>query len=164
MISINLFKMKNKSQLWRLLTLSALFLTFFSSCKKDSAKPDAPTIDVVHLGILNTADERIFYLGQEGHFEVNIKAPGLIQKIELEIRQESGYAIFDLKKEYTGDYVGQKSVAGFSDYPVIPEGQPIGEYSFHLKVTDQLGQVASLDSKINVEAGDGTNTEHQHDH
>lgn len=164
MISYKLIKMKSKSLLWRLLTLSALFLILFSSCKKSNTKADAPTIEVVHLGILNAADERIFYLGQEGHFEVNIKAPGLVQKIELEIRQESGYAIFDLKKEYTGDYVGQKNVAGFSDYPVIPDGQPIGEYSFHLKVTDQLGQVASLDSKINVQAGDGTNTEHQHDH
>ena len=60
MIFINLFEMKSKRLLSKLLTLSALFVMLFSSCKKDSAKADAPTIDVVHLGILNAADERIF--------------------------------------------------------------------------------------------------------
>ena len=156
--------MNNKSLLWKLLILSGLFITGFSSCKKDTEKPAGPTIEVVHLGIRDVSDVGIFYLGEEGHFEVNIKAPGLIQKIELEIRQESGYALFDLKKEYTGDYVGQRELVGFSDYPIVPEGQAIGEYSFHLKVTDQLGQVANLDEKINVQAGDGTSTEHEHDH
>ncbi|MBN8857490.1 MAG: DUF4625 domain-containing protein [Sphingobacteriales bacterium] len=155
--------MKSKSLLWYIVFLPGLFLLPFTSCTKEKEKPAPPTIEVVHLGSHDASDENVFYLGEEGHFEVNIHAPGLIQKIELEIRQESGYAIFDLKKEYTGDYVGQKEVAGFVDYPVIPEGQAIGVYSFHLKVTDQLGQVANLDENINVEAGDGTNTEHQHD-
>ena len=154
--------MKSKSLLWTLLTLSAMFLTVFSSCKKNDVQTAAPTIEVVHLGIRDASDKGIFYLGEKGHFEVNIKAPGLIQKIELEIRQESGYALFDLKKEYTGDYVGKKDLSGFSDYPVIPTGQAIGVYSFHLKVTDQLGQVTNLNETINVKAGDGTNTEHEH--
>jgi hypothetical protein len=154
--------MQNKKSLWNFLLVGALLL-LFSSCSKEKEKPAAPTIEVVHLGIHEAEEDGIFYLGEEGHFEVNIKAPGRIKKIELEIDQESGYGIFSLSKVYEGDYVGKKEVPGFQDYPVIPEGEPIGAYSFHLKVTDQEGQVASLDEPITVKAGDGSG-EHEHEH
>lgn len=154
--------MKNKMSLSFLAAIT-MSLLLFSSCSKDEAKPAAPTLEVVHLGSHDAPDEGVFYLGEEGHFEVNIKAPGLIEKIELEIRQESGYGTFSLKKEYKEDYVGQKEILGFHDHPVIPEGQAIGAYSFHLKVTDQKGQVASLDANVTVQPGDGTSGEHEHD-
>lgn len=156
--------MKSNRVLWAATLLFGFSVLIFSSCSKDEENPAAPTIEVVHLGSHDSPDEGVFYLGEEGHFEVNIKAPGLIEKIELEIRQESGYGTFDLKNEYTGDYVGKKEVLGFHDHPVIPEGQAIGAYSFHLKVTDQKGQVATLDEDITVEAGDGSGGEHEHDH
>lgn len=155
--------MKNKNIFFSIALFFGLALVASSCSKKDDAKAAAPTIEVVHLGSHDAPDEGVFYLGEEGHFEINIQAPGLIKKIELEIRQESGYATFELKKEYTGDYVGQREVLGFHDHPVIPEGQAIGAYSFHLKVTDQLGQTASLDKSIQVQAGDGE-SEHEHEH
>lgn len=155
--------MEKRKLLLSVMLLSGLSLFIFSSCSKDDEKPAAPTIEVVHLGSHEAPDEGVFYLGEEGHFEVNIKAPGLIEKIDLEIRQESGYGTFDLKKEYKEDYAGKIEILGFHDHPIVPEGQAIGAYSFHLKVTDQLGQVATLDKDITVEAGDGTGGEHHHD-
>ena len=145
-------------------TLLCIPVVLLFSCSKENAKPAAPTIEIVHLGIDDGVTDNIFYIGEEGHFEVNINAPGRIEKIEVEIRQESGYGNYTITKTYTGEYVGKKEVRGFADYPVIPEGEGIGAYSFHLKVTDQQGQTVSVDRNITVEVGDGTTPIHQHDH
>lgn len=155
--------MKSKILWWCIAAFLGGNLFLFSSCSKENAKPAPPTIEVVHLGIYDAASDGIFYLGEEGHFEVNITAPGRIEKIDLEIHQESGYGLYTLTHTYTGEYVGKKEVRGFQDYPIIPLGQAIGAYSFHLKVTDQQGQVTSLDRNITVEVSDGTNPGHQHD-
>ncbi len=155
--------MKSKEFLWHIAALLCVNVFLFSSCSKEDAKPAAPTIEIVHLGIDDGVTDNIFYLGEEGHFEVNINAPGRIEKIDLEIRQASGYGNFTITNTYTGEYVGKKEVLGFQDYPVIPEGQGIGAYSFHLKVTDQQGQAVSVDRNITVEVGDGTNPGHEHD-
>lgn len=155
--------MKNKRLLWSVFLLFGVATFLFSSCSKEDAKPSAPTIEVIHLGIDDGITDNIFYVGEEGHFEVNINAPGRIEKIDLEIRQESGYGNFTITKTYAGEYVGKKELRGFEDFPIIPEGQGIGLYSFHLKVTDQLGQVASIDDNITVAVSDGTTPPHQHD-
>ena len=155
--------MKDKRFLRYIIMLLSVTILLFSACSKDDAKPAPPTIEVIHLGIDDGVTDNIFYLGEEGHFEVNIKAPARIEKIDLEIRQESGYGNYTITKTYTGEYVGKKEALGFQDYPVIPNGQGIGTYSFHLKVTDQQGQVASIDQNITVEVGDGTDTGHHHD-
>ncbi len=155
--------MKSKEFLWHIATLLCVNVFLFSSCSKEDEKPAVPTIEIVHLGIDDGVTDNIFYIGEEGHFEVNINAPGRIEKIDLEIRQASGYGNFTITNTYTGEYVGKKEVRGFQDYPVIPEGQGIGVYSFNLKVTDQQGQVASVDRNITVEVGDGTNPGHEHD-
>lgn len=147
-----------------IVVLSSATLFLFSSCSKEAEKPAAPSIEIVHLGIDDGVTDNIFYIGEEGHFEVNINAPGRIEKIDLEIHQESGYGNFTIIKTYTGENVGKKEVRGFADYPVIPEGEGIGAYSFHLKVTDQQGQATSVDRNITVEVGDGTAPVHQHDH
>lgn len=156
--------MKNKKYLLNVFLLLSVTVFSFSSCSKEDEKPAAPTIEIVHLGNHDAPDEGTFYLGEEGHFEVNIKAPGRVAKIDLEIRQESGYGIFSLKNVYEGDYVGLKEVLGFHDHPIVPEGQAIGAYSFHLKVTDQQGQTASIDKPITVEVREGEGGEHQHEH
>ncbi|MFT3750440.1 MAG: DUF4625 domain-containing protein [Agriterribacter sp.] len=156
--------MKDKQFLKSMIMVWYIPIVLFSSCSKESEKekPAAPTIEVVHLGAHISSGEDVFYLGQEGHFEVNIAAPGRIRSIELEIDQKSGYATFSLTKNYT-DYVGKKEVLGFQDYPLIPEGEAIGDYTFHLKVTDQAGQVGKLERDITVAAGDSTNTGHEHE-
>ncbi|MCO5239643.1 MAG: DUF4625 domain-containing protein [Chitinophagaceae bacterium] len=155
--------MKSKIFWWHIAALLCVNVFLLSSCSKENAKPAAPTIEIVHLGIDDGITDNIFYIGEEGHFEVNITAPARIEKIDLEIRQESGYGNFTITKTYTGEYVGKKELRGFQDYPVVPEGQGIGAYSFHLKVTDQQGQVTSVDRSITVEIGDGTHPGHQHD-
>lgn len=155
--------MKSNTIWWYATALLMVNILLFSSCSKENALPAPPTIEVVHLGVYDAESDGIFYLGEEGHFEVNISAPGRIEKIDLEIHQESGYGLYTLTNTYTGEYVGKKEVSGFQDYPIIPLGQAIGAYSFHLRVTDQQGQVTTLDRNINVEVSDGNNPGHQHD-
>ncbi|GAB3431606.1 DUF4625 domain-containing protein [Niabella aquatica] len=138
------------------LLLSGIGLLTFASCKKDGTdKPAAPTIQLLHLGTHANPDNRIFHLGEENHFEANISAPGLVEKIEVIVQQKSGYGTYSNTKEYKGDYVGQKNVEGFHDHPVIPAGQAIGEYRFTIRVTDQAGQVSKVEETIDVQASDG---------
>lgn len=155
--------MKSNTIWWHATILLMVSVFPFLSCSKENPKPASPVIEVVHLGVYDAERDGIFYLGEEGHFEVNITAPGRIEKIDLAIHQESGYGLYTFTTTYTGEYVGKKEVRGFQDYPVIPLGQAIGAYSFHLKVTDHQGQVTSLDRNINVEVSDGNNPGHQHD-
>lgn len=155
--------MKSKIFWWHIAALLSVNIFLLSSCSKENAKPPAPTIEIVHLGIDDGITDNIFFIGEEGHFEVNITAPARIEKIDLEIRQESGYGNFTITKTYTGEYVGKKELRRFQDYPVVPQGQGIGAYGFYLKVTDQQGQVSSVNRTITVEIGDGTSPGHQHD-
>lgn len=145
-----------------LLVLATLFL--ISSCNKEDRLPALPSIDIVHLGVHDAEHEGVFFLGEEGHFEVNISAPGGIEKIDLEILQKSGYGNFTLTHTYTGDYTGKQEVIGFQDYPLIPEGQGIGIYRFRLQVTDLRGQTAVINRDITVEPGRDDRGEHMHEH
>lgn len=155
--------MKNKKLNGAGRLLIGFLLLILGSCSKENDKPGAPSIEVVHLGVYTAEYDGVFYLGEEGHFEVNIKAPARVQKIELLIHQLSGYGTFQLNKTYEGDYVGLKDIKGFADYPVIPQGEAIGSYDFQLKVTDQLGQVTTLEKEITV-LPDGEGGGHQHEH
>ncbi|MBW7892962.1 MAG: hypothetical protein H3C48_18430, partial [Chitinophagaceae bacterium] len=68
--------MKSNTIWWYATALLMVNLFFFSSCRKENVKPAPPVIEVVHLGVYDAESDGIFYLGEEGHFEVNITAPG----------------------------------------------------------------------------------------
>ncbi len=154
--------MKNKIIILSVLAPLMISGFFFSSCTKEDIKPAAPTIELVHVGSHDMHDESIFYLGEEGHFEVNIHAPAGIDKIELEILQLSGYATFSLTKTYREGYVGKKELPEFQDYPLIPVGEGIGAYNFELSVTDLKGQVTTVEKEVTVALREGEPAEHQH--
>lgn len=135
---------------------------WFSACSKKGEKPAAPTIEVIHIGTHDLQSEGLFYLGEDAHFEVNINAPARVEKIDLEINQVSGYATFRLTKTYQGEYVGKKQILSFQDYPQIPLGEAIGTYNFRLSVTDQQGQVGSINKEITVDMREGGPIEHEH--
>lgn len=154
--------MKSNRTLLKILALVWMTGFFFSSCTKEEIKLAAPTIELVHVGSHDMHDESIFYLGEEGHFEVNILAPAGIDKIDLEIRQISGYATFSLTKTYQEGYTGKKELSAFQDYPLIPVGEGIGNYNFQLKVTDLKGQITTVEKEVTVELREGEPVEHQH--
>lgn len=105
----------------------------------------------------------ILYTGYPIHLEAKIKAPGLIRKINLEMRQKSGYGNFWISKEFTTSYAGLKEIATFHDHPVVAEDFALGEYTFELKVTDQNGKVGTVEADVTVKAGDGQGGGHIHD-
>lgn len=151
---------------WGTLLILSIGLFTISSCSKDKEdpKPAAPTIKLNKLGTHEEPESKVYHINEGGHFEADITAPGLIQKINLEINQVSGYGTYSFKKEYTGDYAGQKEVLAFHDHPLIPEGSPIGEYVFRIIVTDQLGQVGTIESPLTVKVAEGEGGEHEHEH
>lgn len=157
--------MTNKAKIWGTALLIGLTPGFLLSCsQEDDADPTAPTIRIIHLGTHESPDDRIFYTGVPIHLEADIKAPGLIQKIELEILQKSGYGNHKVKKEYTGSYVGQKEVPGFYEHADLLDEVALGEYSVQLKVTDQQGKTGSVYDIVTIRSGDGQGGEHNHDH
>lgn len=154
-----------KKTLWVLILLAGTSLGGLSSCSKDgTVKPD-PSLVLVHLGTNeDSPDVRTLYTGEPVHFEVKISAPGLIQKIDLEIRQKSGYGNYTIKKEYTTGYVGLKEIRSFQDQLDLVEDMALGDYAFELKVTDQNGRVGSIESNVTIKSGDGEGGGHQHEH
>ncbi|RQP10182.1 DUF4625 domain-containing protein [Parapedobacter defluvii] len=153
----------NRKTLWGVLILLNLSWIALSSCsKEDDVKPAAPKIELIHLGTHDSPDDRIIYRN-EIHFEAKITAEALIQKINLEIIQKSGYGTYSFTKEYTGDYTGQKEIAAFHDHPTLAEDAPIGDYLFRLTVTDQQGQAVSIEEDVTVKVGEGGG-EHEHEH
>ncbi len=157
--------MVSKAKIWVTTLLISQIPGFFFSCNQDDgADPTAPTIKIIHLGTHESPDDRVFYTGVPVHLEADIKAPGLIQKIELEIRQKSGYGNHTVTKEYTGSYVGLKEVPGFYEHADLLEDVALGEYSLQLKVTDQQGKTGSVYDIVTIRAGDGQGGEHNHDH
>ncbi|WP_437917979.1 DUF4625 domain-containing protein [Sphingobacterium sp. LRF_L2] len=143
------------------LNLFALFL-FSCSNSNEDLLPAAPTVALVHLGTHDSPDDKIVLIGEAIHLEADIVASGLVAKIELEAYQTSGYGTYSFKKEYTGDYVGQKEVT-YHDHPELSDDAPIGEYRLIIKVTDQKGQVGKVESDFTVKQGDGSG-EHTHEH
>ncbi len=126
------------------------------SCTKEESSPRAPAIQLLQLGSAQFVDDRTLYTGQEAHFEAKIIAPAAVRKIELEIRQKSGYGNYSFTKEYTTPYSGQTAIADFHDYPLLPEDLALGDYSFQLKVTDTQGQIGKVESDVTMKAGDGS--------
>lgn len=154
----------NKKTIGKLVLLLNMSVVLFSACSKDDDISSAPTVEIIHLGTHDSPDDRILYTGVPIHLEARINAPGLIRKIELEIRQKGGYGNHTITKEYTGSYVGLKEVPSFHDHPDLVEDIALGDYAFQLKVTDQNGEVGAVAADVIIKSGDGEGGEHHHDH
>ena len=91
------------------LAAAAAIVLFATSCNKEEniAKP---TVNLTEVGHDN---EKVAMRGDDLHLEADILAEGLIQRIDVEIHQESG--TFEIEKSYTeGKYIGVKELAYWS--------------------------------------------------
>jgi len=137
--------MKKKSILLSLLWLLAI--SIFSSCKKEEVPrvTEKPTLVINEVG---TNNSKVAYTGYDLHLEAEIKAPGKIASIKLQITlAETNYG-WDLVKTYTTGYLGLKN-ANFHEHVDVPETARPGIYTLLIIVTDELGQ--RTQGKINFE-------------
>ena len=134
--------------------LVALFTVSVISCNKDNV-PAKPTVQFTEVGHENN---KTAMRSDDLHLEADILAEGLIQRIDVEIHQESG--TFEIEKSYTeGKYIGVKNVE-FHEHIDIPAAAPLGVYHVHFTVTDQKGQTTTAETHVQIEEYD---EEHHHD-
>lgn len=125
------------------------FTLILASCsKKDKeVKPAGPSFESIEVGHDNS---QIGYAGQDIHTEAEILAPGKIQSVQVVIHRGDGEDGWEFDKFYE-DYNGQRN-ATFHKHIDIPADVAPGEYHFHFYVTDENGQTAKKEVKVQIKA------------
>ena len=117
-----------------------------TSCSDDDEDDvAAPVITNLEVGDDNSLMATV---GSDLHIDAEVAAEGLIEEVEVELHSEDGTGE-DIEAKYT-EYSGQKN-ADFHKHIDIPATATPGEYHFHLKVTDQEGQVSEVDAEVMIE-------------
>jgi hypothetical protein len=120
--------------------------SFFVSCKDDDKIDVAPpTITDVEIG---SGNSKKAHAGGDFHIEVQIVAPGDIDRVELEIHPESGSG-WKFDTVYTAGLAGLKN-AELHEHIDVPASAAVGQYHLHLRVTDKNGNKAEIESDIEV--------------
>lgn len=120
------------------LSILGLFaVSSFFSCKKEKVRTEVekPTIEIKEVGLSNS---KTVYAGHDLHLEAEVKAPGKIANVKLQITLKSTNYGWDFIKTYTTGYAGLKN-ADFHEHIDVPENATIGEYEVLIMVTDELG-------------------------
>jgi hypothetical protein len=79
--------------------------------------------------------------------DAEIVAEGKIDKITVDLHPESGEGD-DIEAEYT-EYSGLLN-ADFHQDLEIPSTTEVGDYHFHMTVTDQAGKSTSVEADIHI--------------
>ncbi|MGB0861985.1 MAG: DUF4625 domain-containing protein [Saprospiraceae bacterium] len=114
----------------------------FSSCDEELT---APVLSNTEVGENNSMTATI---GGELHIDIEIDAPGKIDKITVDLDPESGSGD-DIEAEYTS-YSGQLNADFHEDF-AIPATAVAGEYHFHFTVVDQEGKSTSFEADVDVQ-------------
>ena len=121
-------------------------LSFVASCSKDDDDViAAPTISGVEVGHDNN---KTAYPGGDFHVEAEILAPGNVATVQLLISPVSGTG-WSFDEVFTDGLAGNKNAA-FHEHLAIPADAPLGQYKLRLIVTDQKGQVANIESDLEI--------------
>ncbi|WP_126972681.1 DUF4625 domain-containing protein [Gynurincola endophyticus] len=130
----------------RLLTSLLVSSVLFTACSKDDDDNFAPpTIEDVELGSSNS---RIAYRGSDFHIEAEIKAPGTIESVTVEIHG-SGANAWEFEQVYTDGFKGLKN-AELHKHIDVPATVALGNYHLHIVVLDQQGKKTSYEADIEV--------------
>ncbi|MCH5600823.1 DUF4625 domain-containing protein [Niabella ginsengisoli] len=135
--------MKTKNVL-RKLSIALLLIVGITACNKEDVVAK-PTITDLEVGADNNKKA---YPGTDIHIEGDIVAPGTIASIKVEIHPESGTG-WTFDKIYTDKYAGTKN-AEFHEHIDIPTDAAVGEYHVHIAVTDKNGNVAEVESDLDI--------------
>jgi len=119
----------------------------FTSCDDD--EPEAAALPKITLKELGESDSKKATIGDELHIEADVVAAGRIAKIEVELHSEDDPSM-EVEEEFEDGFEGLLNVE-FHEHIEIPSTFAAGEYHFHLKVVDQLGQTAEVDADVIVE-------------
>jgi hypothetical protein len=131
---------------FRLLIVLFSVLSFVASCSKDDDDVTAaPTISAVEVGHENN---KTAYPGGDFHIEAEILAPGNVSTVQLLITPVSGSG-WSFDEVFTDGLAGNKN-ATFHEHITIPGEAALGQYKLRLVVTDQKGQVANIESDLEI--------------
>ncbi|MGV3763760.1 DUF4625 domain-containing protein [Parapedobacter sp.] len=138
----------NKQNKFAKYILVGLTLFTWVACDKDEAPVvDEPQIESLEVGRDNNGMVRP---GGDLHIDAPILAPGGIANITLGIHPESGDG-WTFEQVFTEGYEGLKN-ADFHEHIDVPAEATEGEYHLHLTVTDQAGQIAEVESHLEITA------------
>lgn len=132
--------------------LSAIILTsaVLTSCSSDddaaaitTAAPVVTLTEVGHGGTIPHA-----HAGEDLHLEAEILAEGKIASVKVSIHAEGNASAPEINATFS-DYNGLRN-ATFHKHIDIPATQPAGLYHLHLEVTDELGNITSAGSDLEI--------------
>src|SRR5690606_3440293 len=109
-----------------ILMIAALFVFSIISCKKDKVEPNAPTISNIEFGHNNN---KTAYIGADLHVEAEIKAPGKIDNIKVELHPESGSG-WEYNNVFKDGFDGLLNATFHEHLPISADATP-GEYHLH---------------------------------
>lgn len=135
-----------KNRLMKLCVAGLLAATCLFSCKKE----DAPVLEkpVVTINEVGSNNSRIAYTGNNLHLDAEVKAPGKVASIKLQITLADSNYGWDVVKTYTTPYAGVKN-ADFHEHIDVPENARPGMYTLLIVVTDEAGEKAQ--AKVDFE-------------
>ena len=139
--------MKNKISKYAFLFALAT-TSIFTSCSSDddnSAALHTITVDLTEVGSGNNLQATA---GEDLHLEAEILATGKIASVVVEIHSETNTSAPEITQTFA-DYNGLLN-ATFHKHVDIPATQPAGNYHLHLTVTDQQGNVKTVEAEIEI--------------
>ena len=126
--------------------IAIVFMSLFLvSCSKDEPEPDAPTIHELEVGHGN---EKIGYAGSDLHLEAEIRAPGKIADVRVDIHSHESNG-WKFEETFTEGFEGLLN-AVFHKHIDIPADALPGEYHLHFIVTDQNGNTAEEEAHLEI--------------
>ena len=138
-----------KNNISKFIAIIALVSTsIFTSCSSDdngATTAHTISIDLTEVGSRNNGQATA---GQDLHLEAEILATGKIASVAVEIHSESNSSAPEINQIFT-DYNGLLN-ATFHKHIDIPATQPAGHYHLHLTVTDQDGNVKTVESELEI--------------
>lgn len=139
--------MKNKISKFALL-IALVSTSIFTSCSSDdngSATAHTLTVDLTEVGSGNNLQATA---GEDLHLEAEILATGKIASVAVEIHSETNSSAPEINQTFE-DYNGLLN-ATFHKHVDIPATQPAGIYHLHLTITDQEGNVKTVEAEIEI--------------
>lgn len=122
-----------------------LMLMFvYVGCSKDPLKP---VITLHELGENNSGE---VVQGEELHVDAEIEAEGVIEVVIVEIHFEGTGTGWEYEKIHT-EFSGLKN-ADFHKHIDVPVDAAPGDYHFHLKVRDKVGQETSFEAELTIKS------------
>jgi uncharacterized membrane protein len=126
-----------KNNIMKLWVAGLLAATCLFSCKKEEAPvAESPVITIKEVG---TNNSKVAYTGNDLHLDAEVKAPGKIASIKLQITLAETTYGWDFVKTYTTPYAGSKN-ADFHEHIDVPENARAGTYTLLIIVTDESGE------------------------